>query len=116
MAETGDTWAAMLSFQEEAVQGFVDSHRDRVNSSEPPRYSFEDASEIVGTLASGYGKWQQTDCIQMKTELMEMAPKGDGRVPLSAFYSKPDNLGFHLSESLEYLRDVGALDETNPGA
>lgn len=64
-------------------------------------------------MADDYGKWQNSECRQMKQELMELAPDGSGRVPLSKFYSQPDTADYQFTESVEYLRQIGALDETN---
>merc|ERR1719162_2213795 len=46
---------------------------------------------------------------------MDLAPSGTGRVPLSNFYSHSSKSVFQFSESVDYLRQTGALDETGPG-
>lgn len=43
---------------------------------------------------------------------MELTPDGSGRVPLAAFYSQPENADYQFTESLDYLREIGALDES----
>lgn len=45
---------------------------------------------------------------------MDLDPKGLGRIPLSTFYSQPQEATYQFTESKEYLRQVGALDETSP--
>jgi len=52
----------------------------------------------------------------MKEDLMDLSPTGDGRVPLKNFYSQPQNADYQFTESVEYLRKVGALDETGSGS
>merc|ERR1719478_41097 len=52
----------------------------------------------------------------MKSALMDLAPDGSGRVPLGVFYSQPPSALYQFTESTEYLRDTGALDESKPGA
>ena len=75
------------------------------------RYSFGEASRVVESLAQDYGKWQNTECRQMRQELEELDPDGSGRVPLRAFYSQPETADYQFHESVDYLRQIGALDE-----
>merc|ERR1719333_537587 len=75
------------------------------------RYSFGETSRIVEGLAQDYGKWQNTECRQMREELEELDPDGSGRVPLRAFYSQPETADYQFTESVDYLRQIGALDE-----
>jgi len=46
---------------------------------------------------------------------MKLDADGTGRVPVSKFYSQPDTADYHFTESLDYLRQIGALDETGRG-
>jgi len=103
----------MVEFEQDAVQNFGYSRRDSTNPFLAPAYSFQAASNIVESLAHGYGKWQNSECSQMKSELMSLAPDGSGRVPLSSFYAQPSNADYQFTESMEYLRDIGALEETS---
>ena len=48
----------------------------------------------------------------MKEDLMELDADGDGRIPVGRFYAKQDNTKYQFSESTEYLRQIGALDES----
>lgn len=43
---------------------------------------------------------------------MMLDPSGKGSVPLSKFYSQPDSAEYHFSESIEYLSEIGAIDNT----
>merc|ERR1719240_1504705 len=67
-------------------------------------------------MSQNYGKWQNSECRQMKDALMDLDLQGDGRIPLSAFYSQPAGATYQFAESAEYLRKVGALDETVQGS
>merc|ERR1719395_452491 len=51
----------------------------------------------------------------MKGALMELDGERTGRVPLGSFYSQPTDAVFQFSESVDYLRQTGALDETGRG-
>jgi hypothetical protein len=66
-------------------------------------------------MTHGYGKWQNAECREMKEVLMDLATPGTGRVPLGSFYSQSTDAIYHFSESVDYLRQTGALDETGRG-
>ena len=40
---------------------------------------------------------------------------GNGLVPLGRFYSQPENAEYHFTETREYLRQIGALQESGTG-
>jgi len=65
-------------------------------------------------LAQQDGKWQNSECRDMKDHLTELDPEGLGEVPLSRFYAQPEGSTYQFSESTDYLRSIGALDETSP--
>lgn len=112
-ARAGGNWATILEFEQDAVWNLGFARQQSTNPFVPASYSFEASSEIVESLAHSYGKWQNTECRQMKEDLMEMDPDGNGKVPLSTFYSQPDNAEYRFTESVEYLRQIGALDESS---
>eukprot|EP00419_Tripos_fusus_P083378 CAMPEP_0172939636 /NCGR_PEP_ID=MMETSP1075-20121228/223623_1 /TAXON_ID=2916 /ORGANISM="Ceratium fusus, Strain PA161109" /LENGTH=695 /DNA_ID=CAMNT_0013801027 /DNA_START=101 /DNA_END=2188 /DNA_ORIENTATION=+ len=64
--------------------------------------------------------WQDHDCKAMKRYLIKLDPDNDGRVPLNIVHKQPENLDSHgeqvfrFSESQDYLRGMGGLDESNP--
>lgn len=111
-AEAGGNWPILMDFQQDAVLNNDFTKRAQLNPFVDKQYTFQVSSEIMEGLASGYGKWQNTECTQMKEHLMTLDPDGKGRVPLSKFYSEPDNADYHFSESMEYLAKIGALDNT----
>jgi hypothetical protein len=51
----------------------------------------------------------------MKDALLEAEEHGSGRVPLSKFYQKGLEKGLHFVETPAYLRQLGVLDESQPG-
>jgi len=99
-------------FERNAVLNFEYAHRHQTNPFVPRHYSFEVASEIVTDLAQRYGKWQNAECRDMKAHLAELDSEGSGRVPLALLYAQPASASYHFSESADYLRQIGALDET----
>merc|ERR1719203_1301991 len=61
-----------------------------------------------------FGPFQNLECHKLKGKLVDIEHQGTGRVLLSTFYSSALSGTWEFSESLEYLRNQGALDETNP--
>jgi hypothetical protein len=116
LRDLGPPWEAIDGFQKSATMSYEYARRSRISPFDSRRYSFEDASMIASDLVLGYGKWQNSDCVQMKNDLISLDHKGNGRVTLAAFYSRPDSDSFAYSESVSYLRQIGALDETIPSA
>merc|ERR550525_1471607 len=62
-----------------------------------------------------YGRWQNSECLDMKDTLMSLEVPGSGRVPLEAFHAEKKHANFEFTEPAEYLQRAGALDETNYG-
>jgi len=110
-AASSESWLPLVEFEEDTVLNFGYAHRDLMNPFVPVMYPFEAASQIVDKLAQGYGKWQNAECQQMRASLIALDPAGTGRVPLSRFYSQPETADYQFTESIEYLRETGALDE-----
>merc|ERR1719284_856327 len=102
-------------FEHDAVLNFEFARRYQANPFRPRRYSFQAAAEIMEDLAQKYGKWQNSECRDMKAHLVELDPEGLGTVPLGLFYAQPEGSSYHFSESVDYLRKTGALDLTTPG-
>jgi len=79
-----------------------------------PRYSFEDAHAVVGTITSSFASFWESECREMKRKLSTLDRQRTGRVPLSKFYGKSlTDSEWRFGESESYLRDLGALDETS---
>jgi len=101
-------------FERDTTLNFVFSRRHEANPFKARQYSFQAASEIMEDLAQQYGKWQNGECRDMKAHLAELDASSRGRVPLGLFYAQPASSGYTFSESAEYLRNIGALDESSP--
>ena len=101
------TWPATQDFLQEVQAEVVE------NSS---MLSLKDLSQVVAAVDERYGRWQSHECRALKTELLQIEehPR-TGRVRLSDFYSMALKGGqWQFSESSSYLRQIGALDETDP--
>merc|ERR1719220_1783443 len=80
--------------------------------------TFSNVTVVVETAGERFGRFQDAECRTLKGDLvaMEEAP-GNGRVRLADFYGSALHAGkWQFSESVEYLRQLGALDESNPAA
>merc|ERR1719401_3139683 len=75
-------------------------------------YSFDDAHTIVGGITRSFASFWDSECSTMKSSLVEMDTHHTGRVPLSKFYGTGLDADWRFGESEEYLRELGALDET----
>jgi len=103
---------AIEDFASNAVLNFDYVQRHNINPFVPRQYSFAVASQIVTDLAQRYGKWQNAQCNDMKAHLAELDPESSGRVPLGLLYAQPASAAYRFTESSDYLRKIGALDET----
>jgi len=113
LAALSPLYMDMVVFESDAVNNHAFSNRHKLNPFDDQTwYNFETASDIVKDLAHNYGKWQNGDCGLMKEALMELDKTGNGRVPLDLFYAQPNDAAFHFHETSEYLRGIGALDES----
>jgi hypothetical protein len=74
-------------------------------------------AKVAETVGEKFGKFQDAECKGMKATLMNIEDRGTGRVHLSDFYgpaSKQADGSWQFQESIAYLRQLGALDESNP--
>lgn len=90
---------------------------DKGSSSDPnfalENFSFRAATEIVEEIGERYGRWQDSECRDLKASLLKSEHAGTGRVLLKDFYSAALGGQWQFSESIEYLRELGALDESD---
>merc|ERR1719210_2724579 len=101
------SWPQTQRFLRE-VQGEVAPKADAV--------SFDEVTAVVEEVGERFGRFQDSECRALKSDLvgMEEAP-GNGRVRLADFYTSALQDGkWQFSESAEYLRALGALDESDP--
>merc|ERR1719189_1384806 len=75
--------------------------------------TFDSIAELVLEFGHRFGSFQNLECHTLKRKLVEMEEEGTGRVLLGSFYSNALAGGWEFMESVEYLRNQGALDETD---
>lgn len=82
----------------------------------PQPDTFESSVSFVQELGHNFGSFQDLECKALKGKLVDMEHQGTGRVRLSRFYAGGVKGDWTLSESVDYLRNLGALDETDPNS
>jgi len=115
--EAFDDWPQLVEFAQGHLHQFeyVRLHQQSVKpwNALRPRFSFVDAQTIVGTMALAFGSWWETECTSVKDTLVTMDYNKNGRVKMSDFHGSALNGEWRFSESKEYLKEMGALDETS---
>jgi len=103
-----------------STQDFVRSTRRNVTESESTAQQkasagldFSLVARVAERAGEGFGAHQDESCRQMKTSLVAMEEPGTGRVRLSDFYRPAVGGEWQFQESVSYLRELGALDETD---
>lgn len=77
--------------------------------------TLENIGSIIEEIGERYGHWQDAECRTLKNELVALEDRGTGRVRLADFYGAAVNDGkWQFSEGVAYLRQLGALDESDP--
>jgi hypothetical protein len=71
---------------------------------------------IVKDFGEQYADFNDLECKDLKSTLisMEGGSRKPGRIPLTDFYKKTRHTHWKFTESPEYLRALGALDESDP--
>jgi len=77
------------------------------------RFSLEDAKSVSLDIAKQFGSYLQMQCHSMTEKLAELDTGKTGRVPISKFYQAALGGEWRFSESLTYLEQQGALDNSS---
>lgn len=104
-AAKASDWGPLVRFETGIVQAWVQESGVR---------SFSQALvlEIVREILQKYGKWQNNECVDMKGTLLGLAEQpGSGLVPWPRFHEEPNHETYQFTESLEYLQQIGVLQE-----
>jgi hypothetical protein len=102
------------------LQSFVREHVAAQRATTPVTggalLEFPKAAQAMEKVGDDYGHWLSSECGLLKEKLVKIEDRGTGRVRLADFYGKNLNSGeWQFGESVSYLRQLGALDETHPG-
>jgi hypothetical protein len=96
------------------TQDFV--RRIRGNVTDAHDLDFAALAKVAEVVGEEYGSFQNIECQELKSTLMKMEDRGTGRVKLADFWKPALDGAWQFQESLGYLRQIGALDESNLGS
>merc|ERR1719476_1192557 len=80
------------------------------------RQDFASLAKVVEVFGEEYGSFQNIECQELKQTLMEKEYRSTGRVKLADFYKPALQGNWQFQESLGYLRQLGAVDESDPSS
>jgi len=108
-------WEELLLWAEDVRQSVTYTRRGLGNPFVAGALPLEAMNAVVSEVPKRFGRWHDTLCAKMKNKLVDLEnARGTGRVSLAAFYGG-DNPGkdWEFEESVDYLRQLGALDESD---
>eukprot|EP00931_Biecheleriopsis_adriatica_P086868 TRINITY_DN6142_c0_g2_i1.p1 TRINITY_DN6142_c0_g2~~TRINITY_DN6142_c0_g2_i1.p1 ORF type:complete len:567 (+),score=136.57 TRINITY_DN6142_c0_g2_i1:73-1773(+) len=106
-------WHATRKFASQIRAGHVSSRAAEADFASD-NISFKGAADVVEEIGERYGRWQDSECRDLKRSLLDMEHESRGQVLLKDFYGAALNGQWAFSESVDYLRELGALEESNP--
>mmetsp|Transcript_28943 Transcript_28943/g.67074 ORF Transcript_28943/g.67074 Transcript_28943/m.67074 type:complete len:553 (-) Transcript_28943:96-1754(-) len=105
-------WPETQTFARQVQQSLTTSRAQEADFADGA-ISFVGMSAVVEEIGERYGRWQDAECRDLKASLTRLDTSGTGRVPLGDFYNAGLSGSWQFSESLEYLRELGAVDEAS---
>jgi len=98
----------------EKIQQWVHSIQAEVApSSSAKPLDFTGFSRVADEVGRRYGTYNDMECGTLKSELLQIESTKAGRVRLEDFYKKGLSGVFSFNEKIEYLRALGAIDDSN---
>jgi len=105
--EAYPTWRKTHEF----IQGILNNEQAEAK---PEDQGFACAARALAKIGEQFGVFQNSECQQLKSTLIGVEDRGTGYVRLGDFYGMALHDGkWQFSESIPYLRQLGALDESN---
>mmetsp|Transcript_50614 Transcript_50614/g.147156 ORF Transcript_50614/g.147156 Transcript_50614/m.147156 type:complete len:638 (+) Transcript_50614:96-2009(+) len=104
-------WSEMYTGFKESDRWMRELLQPRFGQAE---YNFDSSARMVEDIGENYYKFNDIECRDLKTTLMGMEGSKAGRVRLSTFYKKALFSHWRFTEKADYLRILGALDESDP--
>ena len=115
MSQIYPGWKDTKDFARDILKDTMNEARREGTRDPWSNLDFNVITKSVEEISEQYGRFQDGECRAMKNDLIELGDRNIGRVPLSEFY-KPalEGKSWQFMESVDYLRSLGALDETDP--
>eukprot|EP00913_Durusdinium_trenchii_P007446 g7000.t1 len=79
-----------------------------------PAQTFDSNFRLVQKIGERYFHFNDGECRALKATMQDMEGKKAGRVRLSTFYKKSLYSHWRFTEKADYLRKLGALDDSDP--
>merc|ERR1740123_184303 len=103
-------WCAVESWFREIETRYLKS-----SSVTAEKYNMPVLLKVVDEIGKHFGEFNDRECKNLKDTFYQMEDKRmAGRVSLSNFYRKSLHSHWNFNEKADYLRQLGALDESDP--
>merc|ERR1719401_391496 len=112
MKQDFPSWSDFVMWVQD-IREMLSMERSR-RSMKLPQHTLDTVIEEAQELNDRLGAYQDIECRSLKAGLADMEYKGTGRVLLSDFYRAGMKQEFLFIEHVDYLRKLGALDESDP--
>jgi len=114
--QTWKGWPPLREWLRELQNTVV--QKSSVSGSSSEQLDFQQVVRVAQEIGAKYAFFDEQECRSLKQTLMAIEGKKPGRVLLSAFYGAgmTEDTLFKFNEKVEYLRDLGVLDESDPSA
>jgi hypothetical protein len=113
MPEMYPGWNSVQKFVREVRQNCVESEGTAAQK-DAGGLDFSLVARVAERIGEQFGPHQNQECIDMKASLVNIEEAGTGRVRLSDFYKAALGGNLLFQEKAAYLREIGALDESDP--
>merc|ERR1719217_1962545 len=90
------------------------AYEDRGSRNPFVQPGYEEVARVIAGMGDRYGRYQDLECRSLKGALLDLEAGDTGRVPLSAFYRVGLSGKWLFNENVDYLRELGALDDSDP--
>merc|ERR1719210_1035258 len=114
VSERYDGWMNLRMWAADLRRSMDHAESDRRNPFAREGVPFARVAAVVQEIMHRYSSFQSVECDALTDILAALAWKGTGRVPLSDFYMVGQGRKWNFRQPVEYLRHVGALDESDP--
>jgi hypothetical protein len=107
-------WKDTQTWVHDVRQNLAFAERDRTNPFIADDLDFGDILHVVEEISEKYGLHQDIECRELRDSLLEHEYGDSGRVRLADFHDSALQGKWQFVESKAYLRQLGALDESDP--
>merc|ERR1719443_817837 len=109
-------WGDLLLWVQDVRQSVAYTQRVRQNPFVGASLQLEAMHHVASEVPKRFGRWHDSLCVDMKSALLGLEDtRNTGRVSLGAFFGgKSAGKDWRFVESVDYLRQLGALDESDP--